>query len=301
MIAVVALVASAYTGLQWTEAEASQNELDSQSLRVDFEAPTRSALGPWEKGHLFTGDSIGVPLQLAPEWRVTATFQQKVSTQGDGEWKAKLYLREKGPGGRDWWSQSHDLEPSVEGDRAHLDVNMSHWVDEAQRMAAEASVPGDLEIEIAIQHSTKVMTRDGESATSRTARILVELRDELVIAKTHDDTARFHEDVPKDPPWTGIGAAGLAFVSGGFALYARRRHPKHPVEGAIMVESLRVPENAVETDSEGISHLARHTSNPILFDVHNNVLLLTGEIPVVVRLGATKGQKAESREMDDKQ
>lgn len=291
MIAVLALVTGAYTGLQWAEAEASQQMLDSQSLRVDFEAPARYDLGPWDKGHTFTGGSIGVPVDLAPEWRVTAAFQQKSGQYDEGTWAAMVELREKGPGGRNWWSKTFELEPRVDGNQASLDLNMSELVDQANQMASQAAVPGALEIEIIVRHTAMATTKDGEIATARIARIVVEPRDDLLIPETHDATASFHEAVPKEPPWNAIAAAGVAVLAGGGALVARGRHPKHPVDGAIMVDRLSIPAEAVATDREGLAHLAKQTGNPVLYDVHQNVLLLTGETAFVAWLDGRDEQE----------
>lgn len=286
VMTVLGIMGASYVALQWMEDESPRALLSTERLQIDIEAPAQYAKGPWQTGHTFDRSSVGIPLELAPIWQVTAMYSRDGAPVQEGRWGATVETIQRGSGGKAWWTHEQEIEITESDGQANLSLNMTKLVENADRMKSEADVPGALQIRVAVHRTSTVMTESGPAEATRTARLLIDPQESFVRVEAHDDEATYHTTGAQGFPTVAAGLGMFTFAAGGLALYARTRVPSSPLRTALPVRGLKVPGQSVRVDSESLARMARSRASTLLVDRDTGLLYLGGDIPMTGQLSA---------------
>lgn len=285
-IQVVLILLAALAGLAMAEQTATTRTVGSESLAITVDAPVENPRGPWSAGESFTEASAGIPVDVAPVWNVTATHQGSgVDAEGHA-WSASLIVRERGAEGGDWWRQTEELPVQASGPTADVTFDANATLSRARQLAAEADVPGTLEIRIVVRHHGDLVVAGQDRSTVTVASLTAVPEGDRMTLETDDDGTTFAEteEAGLSPlPFLLAGAAAVLEVVPWRARRDRRAWEDPSVE-RVRVDGLSVPADVPRTEIGRLLTVAKREDGVVLVDVGAGIALLRGPPDLWARL-----------------
>lgn len=285
------LLAALLLGLSWAERGNAVETVGSERFGLHLEAPVVRSRGPWEAGEVLTELDAGVPLDLAPEWVLTATHDFAGVEGQPGLWSGEVRIAKVSGDGRPWWTRVEPLAVQANGTTGVARLNASELVGRATALDLEAGASGRLDITVTVRHATAVTVAGSQVPSSKAGTLLLTPEGRFALVSVSGDGASHVRSVPKAfdplPLLPAAGAAGLELA----AWHLRRRlAPWERVRGltVVKVKDLFVPNEVPECPLDEALRAAKRTNAVVLVDSEHQGVYVKGEVELLAYLTPEK-------------